>query len=664
MNVRDRILGAIGWLGPALLFATACVYGMLEVHPSTDTWIGLAAGKEIVSLGRVPIVDSFSFTFAGQPWYNQNWGTHWIQYQVYSGLGADSVICLTWLIVAAIAFLVFLACYWRTGSLLGSLIAASAVAFGLREFVSARPATTGFLCMAVLAALLAALDGQDSRKRWWPIICLLPLMLAWGTVHGSFTFGYGLIGLFVAHAVVMSRLRPESVALDRAQLAATAGVTVLALLLTILLGPFGIENFIHGEKVAGSHVFRAVAEWKSPLQSGGFPGMWRFWLISALALAALGIAALGAFLSRRASKSTPANVPPRRSSPLHESLFDYGVLSIGLVMTLWARRFAPIALIFGAPIILTWVLLIGHSASQSFKRNVIGLVMAASWLVAAALAWETIRTVRAELIEPYLEDSSVNLLERVTRYAATPQDAIDYLRENELRVNLFVEWSEAGAVMLHAPLAKVFIDGRAQQVYDERTYMTYVNLVSPKTTMQTARDMLGQPDLAKVDAFLLRPGKAEALAQTLLSSPEWQLTFSSGNAILLLRRGSDGLRQVEQLLRENREVRPDSGGAWFARGELLRNMSPPDTERALASYVRSVELSPALGFKVYSRVWEILDGHGRYEDARRLVSSQREMLKRYPPGLLEGDRQGLLSELERLDRLIDQRMRSAKVPTA
>jgi hypothetical protein len=73
-------LKALLWGGPILLFLAATAFGILEVHSSTDTWIGLAAGRQIYTADEFPKTDTFSYTFNGEVWYNQNWLTHLFQY--------------------------------------------------------------------------------------------------------------------------------------------------------------------------------------------------------------------------------------------------------------------------------------------------------------------------------------------------------------------------------------------------------------------------------------------------------------------------------------------------------------------------------------------------------------------------------------------------------
>ena len=102
-------------------------------------------------------------------------------------------------------------------------------------------------------------------------------------------------------------------------------------MLTILLGPFGLDNFTHGEKVAGSEVFRQVSEWNPPYAPGNhFPPVWRFWLILYGSVFGLFMAGLFWLLMRRGAEEIPTPETPQR---LHTSLFDVAMIAIGLAMT-------------------------------------------------------------------------------------------------------------------------------------------------------------------------------------------------------------------------------------------------------------------------------------------------------------------------------------------
>ena len=449
------------YIGPFALFLVAAAWGVLEIHSSTDTWIGLAGGRSIMEQTdwtnlreTFPRNDTFSYPFNGELWFNQNWLTHLSQYWLYSKISRNAVVYGTWLLASGVFWFVLLAAYWRSGSWLGALLAAAVVGLGCRDFLSARPATTGFFCIAALWALICALEGQRAKTRWWPIVLLLPLLFLWGNAHGSFVFGYGTLALYVGYwflartithklswafslvavvilipigahvlhkpialaligiviyAVIWAIVyftRPR-VALRDGQAYAIIGVVFTALVLTILLGPFGLDNFAHGEKIAGSEVFRRVSEWNPPYARGNhFPPVWRFWLILYSSMSSLLLVGLFWILMRRVDKAIATEEDTPR---LHTSLFDVAMIAIGLAMTFWARRFAPIYFIFGAPVFLTWIMICLRPMRQ-WPRVIpwlrMGLMIGAAGMAVFTAYW-TYQRAHEELVDRFREATAI-----------------------------------------------------------------------------------------------------------------------------------------------------------------------------------------------------------------------------------------------------------------
>ncbi len=745
--IKPNRLAAVLYLGPILLFLAATAFGILEIHSSTDTWIGLAAGRQIITADEFPKADTFSYTFNGKPWYNQNWLTHLSQYCLYSYISPNAVIYGTWAMSASVFIFVLLAAYWRSGTWIGALLAASIVGLGCRDFLSARPATTGFFCIAALWALICAVEGQREKRRWWAVALLLPLLLVWGNAHGSFIFGYGVLGLYVGHWFVVRTIRvkhswsfslvlvlavvliggvvysvvpvgaktkpdeiltlgtmtyykkklvllsialpaytvywlcirgfrPRSAVSDR-QVAAIVGVVAAALILTIALGPFGIHNFTHGEKIASSSVFRLVSEWNPPferdqrtreltlkpdLSNKNFPPMARFWKILP---ATFGLLVVGVLLwgftrvsghakSRespprpRQKKGPPtirrADRPDSTSSDLHVSLFDVALIIIGLSMTFWARRFAPIYFIFGAPVFLTWIVLLARPLPSSWRRYLQFGVMAGALIFAIFVAKGTWTRFHNEVVKRFEHQPRFNLLERVTRYDMTPHNAIMFLKKNELDVNVVVEWTQAGPVMFHAPNAKVFMDGRAQQVYDEVHYMKYAHLlVSPDTPARYRMYILDEYD---TDAILLRRApRVKNLWAMLEQAPEWVPVLLSMRDGLFLREGSRGLEQLGKLLRRDGEWRPKTAWAMAARGFVWQALDPPEPEKAVLCWETAVRQGALTGLLVFQPLTETLLELGREDEARRLIQGYYQMFSKPVQGLLEASRRDLLQKL-------------------
>lgn len=739
-----RWAGTIGRaVGVGALFLVCAAFGVLEVHSSTDTWIGLAGGREILHSPKFPTQDTFSFTVTGQVWLNQNWLTHAWQYWMYERFGPDSVIYGTWGMSASIFALVLLACYWRSGSWVAAGIAASLVGLGCRDFLSPRPATTGYFCFAAQWALLCALEGQGPRRRIWPIVLMLPVLMIWGAAHGSFIFGYAVLGLYVGHwfvvrtahvrlhwlfagvlpliallammmlrrptgadaaaewpahiaktfAVVGAYLvywvyvawrRPQP-AVRGAQAAGLAGVTLLAVVLTGLIGPFGWSNFTHIFKIAESDIWRRVSEWTpvpSPLDPNfwhkldvAFPPMQRFlWmLVAVLVLAAVlgtcqGLARLRARAQARGAadeaRKTPASqgIAASAARPIfHLSVLDLAVIGIGLTMTLLARRFAPMFYIYAAPFMVAWIARVAADWPVGIRNLLRNSFAGGAALAAIALSVIVYQRTRVELVETFQRQPELGLLERVTRYDQNPHDAIQYMAKNELALNLFTTWTHAGPIMFYAPAAKMFIDGRAQQAYEEVHYQAYVTLYfNPETPLrnrQAILDGVGLPLVngapPRTDAILIwRSPSGQVLMKALEKLPQWRLVLGTRAYLLYLRQGSAPLLRAAELLAQGREWRPTDAYSLATRGNLWMSGPNPDPERALGCWLPMIERAPWVGELCFDEVVRAMLRLGRRDEARRFVERQRQIAQARRGNYPQDVQQGIDSALMRAAALL------------
>jgi hypothetical protein len=92
------------WLGVLAAFIATSMWGVLEIHSSNDTYIGLEAGRKIMSSEEFPTYDWFSYTFEGKEWINQNWLSHVYLWLLYDHLGPNWTIYGTW----AMGWLIFI----------------------------------------------------------------------------------------------------------------------------------------------------------------------------------------------------------------------------------------------------------------------------------------------------------------------------------------------------------------------------------------------------------------------------------------------------------------------------------------------------------------------------------------------------------------------------
>lgn len=524
------------------------------------------------------MTDSFTYTVAGRPWYNQNWLTHVIQYWLYDRISPDAVIYANWIVGIAIFGLVWMAAYWRSGALCSSILAGAITAFGCRYFLTPRAATVGFFCAALLWALICALEHHDQRRRLWPIILMLPLLLFWGNAHGSFIFGYSVIGLYILHWIALKFLR-RSTPVDTLQIVLLGIFVILALIITIIIGPFGINNFTHGEKVAASPIWRDVAEWQPPYVAGKiFPFVTRFWLI----LSGVAVCILGCVFLQFRKPDMTLNIATRHRS-IHITLFDIGMVVIGLLMTLWARRFAPLFFIFAPTLVLLLILNAATRFQDSRIRVSRYCLSSAAGLAGVALGTNTVLGTWDALVTEYKSAPHLGLLERATLYDIVPHESFVFINKNGLELRLLTEWPLAGAVMLHAPGAKVFIDGRAQQVYDESHYRQYKALfMAPDAPPAYVAHVL---DASQTDSVLLRNWEHGAnLRKILEQSKNWTPVLDTPDYRLYLRRGGAALEHLGKLIQCNEDWWPSAAARDVGSGFVWMSLSEPDPNQAITAW--------------------------------------------------------------------------------
>jgi hypothetical protein len=276
---------AMAWRGislPTLWAFTAValpVVAALKASIATnDSAYQVRAGDIMLHTHHVLRADPFSFTAAGRPWLDQQWGAQVIFALFYRAGGWIALSLLRAALVGAIFLFVYLACRaagaerrraaWLA---LGSFL----VSVG---GLALRPQLIGMALFCLTAWLVYA------RRRRPRLMWAVPVVVAlWANVHGSFFLGPLLLGL--AFLEDLSERSPRA--------KAVAGATVLAAA-AAALNPFGLRVWSYAVGIStNSTITRFVSEWQPP-NLRDVPGAVFF--ASVLAVAAL--------LARR-SRPTP-----------------------------------------------------------------------------------------------------------------------------------------------------------------------------------------------------------------------------------------------------------------------------------------------------------------------------------------------------------------------
>lgn len=256
-----------------LVLASVLIGGRYRLLNDPGTSWHLRLGRDILQTGRVPRVDTLTFTHAGQPWVDQSW-----------------------LFDAALAFLVDRGGWSAAGLVCGLAIAAvyGALARGLLRdgrsplvvlvvgVLAAGAGATHFLIrphLVTLACVIATLRFcQAQHERGGYRVFAVPLMMPlWANVHGGFLAGPLIVFTAAVGHAVSGRWGYER----RRQVAVFALAGGLALI-AALANPYGFGLYRHvGRLLVSSGVTELIEEYQ-PIPFGKPDARAVEWIILAL----------------------------------------------------------------------------------------------------------------------------------------------------------------------------------------------------------------------------------------------------------------------------------------------------------------------------------------------------------------------------------------------
>jgi hypothetical protein len=176
------------WL--VLAVALPVLAALLAALPTVDLTYQLRAGSEMLASGAIPTVDTWTFTAAGEPWVDQQWGAQVLLHLAERVGGWTGLALLRASLVGVIVGMLLIIARRR------GLDERTAALLALAAFVVASPAMAlrpqllGMACFA-LVLLLVTVRHAHPRLLW-----LVPVVVAvWANLHGSFFLGPVVLGL-------------------------------------------------------------------------------------------------------------------------------------------------------------------------------------------------------------------------------------------------------------------------------------------------------------------------------------------------------------------------------------------------------------------------------------------------------------------------------------
>lgn len=494
------------WLIVPLAFAWFAA-GIDYIEPY-DFWWNVKSGQIMAQTGRFLATDVLAWTPVREPYYNPQWGSQLLFYWLYA-LSPYLLLTVRAVIITATCALVLKLGAWKSGSLRAATVAALIAYLASWTNYGMRPQ---LLAILPFVAFYFLLERKDAYPKWLPM--LVPIMLFWVNVHGSFFLGVALLGIYAAGTLLerIGSAQGRKWLLSRPALWQAGWFTAAAL--TSLANPYFTGIFNYFFVATNDPIARSLnIEWQSPTLSDG-TGM--------LFFASLLLFVGAIYASRRRLRPTEILL-----------ILAFGYLSLTSLRNVmwWNWITAPIMAANLATIAANRKARQSqHGAMpiadpQPAARNPAGLpvlnTVIAVMLVGGALLFTPLWR-RANPLVPTPA--------KVALAADTPTQMAAYLKTSNVPGPVFnyMEWGGYLENELY-PQYRMFIDGRfeARQV---QVWQDYLSVSRGRADWQRTLDRYGVRTLILSKAF------HKDLIPFVLTSPAWQKVHEDGTGMVFVRR--------------------------------------------------------------------------------------------------------------------------------
>ncbi len=237
---------------PASVLAFCVVFALVLFLPPIlndgDTLWQIRTGEWILAHHAIPAADPFSFTAGDRPWFAHEWLAETLLALAWRAAGMPGVMVLA----AAASGLTAAILLRATRRFLPGVYAILALIVALANAAPsmlARPHLLAWPCLALWCAGLVTARANRTA----PSFLLLPVMLVWVNLHGSFIIGLLLAAAFLAETLFDSP--PRRTILSWAGFAAAAGAVTL-------LNPEGLAGLLFPVHMVGMASLAWIGEWQ------------------------------------------------------------------------------------------------------------------------------------------------------------------------------------------------------------------------------------------------------------------------------------------------------------------------------------------------------------------------------------------------------------------
>jgi len=234
----------IAWA--ALVVLIPVVVALLSRMGTTDLTYHIRAGEGILTTHSLPRSDTYTFSVAGTPWLDQQWGAQVVLALAHRYGGFATLAFLQAAFIGVSFWFIYLACRARGAAIRTASFLTVAGFLVASPTLAMRPQ---LVALPLFAISLWALASRDSAPRRIYVVPVLAAVCA--NVHGSFTIFPLIVGLTWiqdarAHAAGSRRL---------------FWLTLITAAAT-LLNPFGVDAWRYAYDLSTNPIIRdTISEW-------------------------------------------------------------------------------------------------------------------------------------------------------------------------------------------------------------------------------------------------------------------------------------------------------------------------------------------------------------------------------------------------------------------
>jgi hypothetical protein len=241
-------------LDPAPVMAFCVMFALVlfltAVLDDGDTYWQIRTGEWILNHLAIPATDPFSFTAGDRPWFPHEWLAETLMALAYQADGMRGIMVLAATATGLTAAI--LMHYLRRFlpgiyAMVGVIVALANAA----PSMLARPHMLAWPCLTLWCGGLVTAAANRRAPSFW----LLPVMLVWVNLHGSFMIGLLLPGLFMIEAL----LAPSA---NRRSLLTSWSTFILAVWAVALLNPEGIAGVLFPFRLLSMKNLGFIGEWQ------------------------------------------------------------------------------------------------------------------------------------------------------------------------------------------------------------------------------------------------------------------------------------------------------------------------------------------------------------------------------------------------------------------